>query len=303
MMNPLQEANDPLFSKTPQARQQAEAEIANIYRELLHMQQEADKKTVAGALDLYYQRSRYLAERHASPTISCYALLIGILYHSGQQDFKISYEYCRQALAFFDHSIFPGSMPLPFIYYQALVCCIRLNLYQEGINMADKGLSLAATESSDWYTLQELRLLLYIQTEHYQAAYIHLQMILSQAGFQRLATAVQENWQIYRAFILMALCSQSEPGSYFRSAGISQGHPHFSQSWQHPSQLLRQAFTSLPQYEDKMAPEKVTMPEALTPSAIILNFSTIKRTFSKLLIWMLAEKARSPAIASMYRPT
>ncbi|MCS6929061.1 MAG: hypothetical protein NZM43_06145 [Saprospiraceae bacterium] len=205
----LRESNPKRFEEATQQFERfrkiydAEALAEELYTSLVvrTVNNRSAQPEVATLAREYYERIRPHMEQYATYKLHLYGYLIGLTYYTAQHKYQEALDFCKEAIAFFQHRPYEARVPLQIFYYQQLICHIHLRQFEAGKEAARHCLRLMQEGTFNWFKYRELYLHLLLHTRRYEEAAQLLHQTLAHPRFEFLPENVAEIWRIYEAYI------------------------------------------------------------------------------------------------------
>lgn len=205
----LRESNDKKFREASEQFDHyrkvydAEALAEELYTGLVvrTVNNRSAQEEVARMAKEYFERIQVYMKQYATYKLHMYGYMIGLTYHTSQNDYQTAIQYCDEAIAFFKKRPYEARVPLQIFYYQHLVCNIQLRQFEDGKESARQCIKLMQEGTFNWFKYRELYLHLLLHTQRYDEAGEILWRTLEHPRFEFLPENAIEIWRIYEAYV------------------------------------------------------------------------------------------------------
>jgi len=186
---------------------QAELLASDCYEQIIIMytRSKAGRRENGLLAKSYLQKLAPFLERYESHNLVVYSSMIGIFERMCVFDWAGTIELCKSALAKLSNrpSISPNVMSS--FLHQMTVCHTMLGQYQQAHDTAMESLGKAIEGSHNWYKSLEVLLANALHAGDYALAWQTYRTAAGHAQFQRLSDPVREPWNLYRAYLALAI--------------------------------------------------------------------------------------------------
>ena len=185
-------------------KHQAEILIIGYFTDVMcnFIYSKSTKKEFSTVLDIYLDSIEGSLTVNSTVRSMSYYFLLKTLKFEIENDFQQLQTTSEEALRFFESRKKLSTGPIFYTFHKSLlIATTRLRKFPIAESAAVNCKKYATPGNLNWYNSQYLTLILFLQSERFEEAWITWKKTAASAGFDKLPTANKESWQIAEAMV------------------------------------------------------------------------------------------------------
>lgn len=185
-------------------KHQAEILIIGYFTDVMcnFIYSKSTKKEFSTVLDIYLDSIEGSLTVNSTVRSMSYYFLLKTLKFEIENDFQQLQTTSEEALRFFESRKKLSTGPIFYTFHKSLlIATTRLRKFPIAESAAVNCVKYTTPGTLNWYNSQYLTLILFLQSERFEEAWITWKKTAASAGFDKLPTANKESWQIAEAMV------------------------------------------------------------------------------------------------------
>jgi len=174
-----------------------------LYTELVirFVKSKANQPEIYDKAKQYYNQIAVAMSKYTSYRLHLSGNLIRMMTYTSTNNYQEASALCDEIIHFFEKKDYAATIPLQIFWYQKIVCCLQMRLFEEGKIAISKCLDNLDEGTYNWFKLKQLDILLSFHTKDYQQAYDRFTDLVNHPQYHVLPEHFTETLRIYSAYL------------------------------------------------------------------------------------------------------